>query len=164
MKKHILSFIIILCCGNTLGEMTNEWEFLQNHLKQLDEYFQKRKGKGAMGVAVAMEGTLPRQQAFLNLQEMMRESWPAALEYLDRIATNDTQKAILLFSSWEIPEDDFTLFLESLAEKVEQGELDWQLLKWISVPTRGSRRNFHAKNEPEIQNLMTRIQELKPTD
>ena len=158
MKKYILGFTIMLSTFCVFGETSNKWMAFREQLDQLDERIQTRKMRKPSIVADSMVGPWP--EAFTELQTLMKESWPLALAHLDQIATNDVQKTVVIMAGREISEDEYIDFLEQLLDMTERGALDAQILKFATVVTTGSRRNFHAKNDPRIQAAVERVREL----
>lgn len=160
MKKIMATLFVLVCCWSSFGENTNKWMPLKTQLNQLDTRLQRfERHPGAFGDSLVG----PHPLAFTELQNMMKESWPIALEHLEQIATNDVQKVALLLSSWELPEDEFTEFLTQVADMVEAGKLDWQLLKWTSSPFNSGRENYDLKNDKHIKAIIQRVRELKPS-
>ena len=96
--------------------------------------------------------------AFVALQSAMTSSWVVAVSNLDALATTDMQKAIVLCSSWAIPESSFPPFLKAVVERVEQGMLDRNLLYWCQNPFESPLAGFLVRRhaEPAVQEVIVR--------
>ena len=158
--KKIIWIMIMGCWIYDVTANTNEWMALQEQVLRVDEYIQTTRMRRADTIADNIKGYLDKQPTYIDLQNMMKESWPFALAHLEQIATNDVQKTVVIMAGREISEDEYIDFLEQLLDMTERGALDAQILKFATVVTTGSRRNFHAKYDPRIQAAVERVREL----
>lgn len=163
---NLKAFCAVICIvgGLTMRTFANPPEDVTSFRKLVKAAEEQAVALGCRSASMFVDclHILHNQPAFVELQSAMVSSWPVAVSNLDAIATTDMQKAIVLCSSWRLPESSFALFLKAVVELVEQGRLDRNLLTWCQHPREGNLTGFIIRHhaDPIVKEVIVKSRNI----